>query len=398
MALIASNLSNVAPSPIFKLSSQAKALKAKGIEIFDFGIGEPDFDTPENIKLAAYAAIKSGKTKYTDVSGIKELKEAIIQKYSNRLPSLNVDNVVISAGAKQVIFNALFATISDGSEVIIPAPYWPSYIEMVKLCNGVPVVIECDEDSRFKLTPEKLQNAITEKTKWVIINSPNNPTGVKYSKEEFNALLEVIDKYPDLYVLSDDIYEDIYYDGNTSSIIDCASHNKDRIFIVHGVSKSYAMTGWRIGYGIGDADLIKAISLIQSQTTSSPCSVSQYAALEALVCKTNFLQDSVKTFSERLNRLTSLLETIPSLSFIKPQGAFYIFVNCKKCIGKRTSNGEIIKNDSDLCKYILEEAKAIVVPGSVFGAEGFFRISYATSMDVIEKGVRKFADAIGRLI
>lgn len=389
VSLLASYLNNIKPSPTLSLAKKAKELKAQGVDVLNISVGEPDVDTPQNIKDAAIAAIKSGKTKYTAVDGIPELKNAILQKYSPRYQGIKPSNIIVSCGAKHVIYGCFMATINEGDEVIIPAPFWVSYPDMVEIARGTPVIVECHETNDFKLTPALLEKGITKKSKWLVINSPSNPTGVKYTKEELKALATIIKNYPDLYVMSDDIYEDMVYGDSVYSLIDVAPEIADRIFVVNGVSKAYSMTGWRIGYGIGDERIIKYMETLQSQSTSNPCSISQYAALEALVGDQSSILSMVKDLEERRNLSHKLLTEIEGITCIKPQGAFYLFPNCSSFFGKKLPDGSIINNDSDFCNYMLNEAKVAITPGSAFGLDGYFRFSYTVPRETIVQATER---------
>lgn len=396
MSILATYIHDIKPSATLALASKAKELKDKGINILSLAVGEPDFDTFDNIKAAAIEAIKSGKTKYTAVEGIPELKKAIQAAYKTRA-HFDLGNIIVAAGAKQAIYNALMATINEGDEVIIPAPYWVSYPDMVKIARGTPVIVECTDETDFKITPKQLRASITKKTKWLFLNSPNNPTGMKYSAEELKQLVDVISEYPNLYVLSDDIYEELSYEDKPYSLIDFAEKIQDRILVINGVSKSYSMTGWRIGYALGPKNIINAMSIIQSQSTSNPCSISQYAALEALTGTQEFLKDSVLQFKKKRDLAYKLLNKVEGIECKKSEGAFYLFPKCKSFVGKKTPDGRIIHNDHDLSGYLLEEAKVVVVPGSAFGAEGYFRLSYATSEEIIIEAVKRINDALVKI-
>jgi aspartate aminotransferase len=396
VSLLSSSIKKINPSPTVAMLSKAKELKAQGIDVLSLSIGESDFDTPDNIKKAAHEAIKAGKTKYTPVDGISELKNAILNKYQNRL-NLNLNNIIVSSGAKQVIYNCFIATIEEDDEVIIPAPYWVSYPDMVKIARGKPVVVECKEKSNFKLTPDLLESAITKRSKWLILNSPNNPTGMKYSKNELKALAEAIKKYPNLHVLSDDIYESMVFDNEVYSLIDVAPELADRIFIINGVSKTYAMTGWRIGYGIGSEEVIKAMKTVQSQSTSNPCSISQYASVEALNGDQSFVSTCVRSFQKRRDLACGLLNEIDGITCIEPQGAFYLFSSCEDLLGKKTSNGTVIKDSYDFCEFLIEQARVIVIPGNAFGMNGYFRFSYAVSEEQIKEAIKRIKTACSSL-
>ncbi|MEI6187176.1 MAG: pyridoxal phosphate-dependent aminotransferase [Alphaproteobacteria bacterium] len=398
MSLIAKRLSNIKPSPTLSLSAKANELKTKGIDVLNMTVGEPDFDTPINIKDAANKAIAQGKTKYTAVDGIIELKEAICKKFKreNNL-DFTTSQITVGNGGKQVIYNCMMATLNPGDEVIVPAPYWVSYPEIVTISEGVPVIVSCREDVAFKLTPKILENAITDKTKWLILNSPSNPTGGLYSMDELQQLAKVLRNYPQVNILSDDIYEHITYDQKFYTIAEVAPDIIDRVFTVNGVSKSYAMTGWRIGYGAGIESLIKAIAIIQSQSTTNPCSISQYAALEAINGPQDFIKTNRESFKHRRDLVVSMLRVVEGIKCDIPGGAFYLFANCQSFIGKKTPKGDMINNDNDFCGYLLTDALVALVPGSAFGLDGFFRISYATSEAVIKEAMIRIKKACDSL-
>lgn len=398
MNLLATRLSKIKPSPTLALSAKANSLKKQGVDVLNLTLGEPDFDTPESIKQAAYKAMQEGKTKYTAVDGIIELKEAICLKFKTENNLIyKTENITVGTGAKQVLFNCFLATINPGDEVIIPAPYWVSYSDMVELCEGTPVIIQCGMHNNFKLTPQQLESAITPNTKWLILNSPSNPTGAAYSKEELQDLASILKKHDHVHIMSDDIYEHLIYEQEFYTIANVAPELLDRIFTINGVSKSYAMTGWRLGYGAGKKELVTAISTIQSQSTSNPCSISQYAALEALTGPQNFIETNRSIFMKRRDIGYNLLNDIEGINCLLPEGAFYLFPSCHFFIGKKTPNGNIISNDSEFCSYLLDEAKVAVVPGSAFGLEGFFRISYATSVEIIEEAINRIKTACAKL-
>ena len=397
MKQVAKFLETIKPSATLALAAKAKELKAKGVDVISLTVGEPDFDTPDNIKKAASDAIISGKTKYTPVDGILELRKAIQSRYSSRV-KLGLENIIVSAGAKQSLYNCFMATVEPQAEVIIPAPYWVSYPDMIRLAKGVPVVVAADAQDSFKITASKLEEYITEKTRWIILNSPNNPTGMRYSARELEGVAALLKKYPRLGIVADDIYEDIHFADKPLSIIDVAPDLKDRIMVVNGVSKSYAMTGWRIGYCLGNEEVIRAMKIIQSQSTSNPCSISQYAALEALTGDQTFVAEARKVFKLRRDLAIRELGGIPEMSCVEPSGAFYVFLSCKQFFNKKTPDRTIINNDSDFCQYLLNEAKVVVVPGSAFGLNGHFRLSYAVSDDTIIKAVKRIKDACSKLV
>jgi len=399
--LISEKLKLIKPSPTLAVTMKAKALKAEGKDVIDLGAGEPDFDTPENVKQAAYAAIKSGKTKYTAIDGIPELKKSIVNKFQkeNKL-NYSTDQITVGCGAKHVIYNIIVATINPDDEVIIPTPYWVSYPDMVLINGGKPVIAKTSRSENFKLTPEVLRKNITNRTKLLILNSPSNPTGACYSENELKALGDVLNNYPNIYIISDDIYEHIRYQNyqyiNIANISDAL---KNRTFVVNGVSKAYSMTGWRIGYAAGDKDLIKAVAKIQSQSTSNPCSISQYASVEALSENSyEFIEKSKLIFKERRDLVIEKLNKISDIQTDVPDGAFYFFPSCEELIGRKTPSGMQIKNCTDFAQYLLEEVLVAVVPGIAFGAENFFRISYATSDQNLLEACERIKKACEKLV
>jgi len=399
MSFLANNLNNIKPSPTIAVSMKANELKAAGKDIISLSMGEPDFDTPDNIKEAAIAAIKKGDTKYTAVDGTAALKKAIIEKFKreNNL-EYKANEIIVSTGAKQVIYNALVATLNAGDEVLIPAPYWVSYPDMVLLAGGVPVIVESSADNNFKITPQSLEQKITPKTKWIILNSPSNPTGACYSSDELKALAAVLLNHPQVHILADDIYEHLIFDNlKFATIAEVEPKLKERSLIVNGVSKAYAMTGWRIGYGAGPAALIKAMSMIQSQSTSATSSISQAAATEALNGPQNYIHSSKKIFEKRRDMVVAMLNAIDGINCNIPNGAFYVFPSCQNLYGKKMPNGKVIENDNDFAAYLLEEALVAVVPGIAFGAAGFFRISYAASEEFLQNSMQRIADACKKL-
>lgn len=399
MALISENLKRIKPSPTIAVTTKAKELRAEGKDVIGLGAGEPDFDTPENIKAAAINAINNGDTKYTTVDGTPELKKAIIAKFEreNNL-SYEANQITVGTGGKQVLYNAFMASLNAGEEVIIPAPFWVSYPDMVALAGGESVLVKCGDDTNFKITPEKLEAAITDKSKWLILNSPSNPTGSAYTKEELKALAEVIEKHDNLYVLTDDIYEHLVYDDfEFSTLATVAPQLKDRILTVNGVSKAYAMTGWRIGYAAGPADLIKAMAKIQSQSTSNPCSIAQAAAVEALNGTQDFLAERNVVFKRRRDFVVSKLNEIEGVECQTPEGAFYVYPNIKALIGKTTPDGKKLESCTNFASYLLENYLVAVVPGDAFGTGGYFRISYATSDENLEKALERIKEAVEAL-
>ena len=390
MSIVSNNLKRIKPSPTIAVTQKAKELKALGKDIIGLGAGEPDFDTPDNIKQAAIKAIKDGDTKYTAVDGTPALKNAIIKKFKreNNL-DYQIDQITVGTGGKQVIYNAMMATLNDGDEVIIPAPYWVSYPDIVLLAGGTPVILECNEKQGFKVNPSALEKSITKKTKWIILNSPSNPTGACYSEKDIKEIGKILEKHPHVFILSDDIYEHVMYGNFKFFTIAQIDNLKDRVLTMNGVSKAYSMTGWRIGYAAGPKDIIKAIAKIQSQSTTNPSSISQAAAVEALNGVQNFIKDRAKSFQSRRDFVVKALNAIEGIECLNPDGAFYVFPSCKGLIGKKDSKGKEIKKDIDFVQSLLENNGIAVVQGSAFGLEGFFRISYATSMENLKKALEK---------
>jgi len=392
MSIISNSLKRIKPSPTLAVSQKARELKAAGKDVIGLGAGEPDFDTPENIKKAAIEAISRGDTKYTAVDGTPALKKAIVNKFKreNNL-EYSTGEITVGTGGKQVIYNTFMATLNKGDEVIIPAPYWVSYPDMVLLAGGKPKIVKCNESDSFKLTPKNLKKAITKKTKWLILNSPSNPTGAGYTKDEIENLSKILIKHKKVHILSDDIYEHIKYDNFSFFTIAQISKLKDRTLTMNGVSKSYAMTGWRIGYAAGPKEIIKAIGKIQSQSTSNPSSVSQAAAVEALNGTQDFIKERAISFQERRNFVVKALNEIDGIECLNPDGAFYVFPSCKGLMGKKDTSGKELKTDTDFVQSLLENSGVAVVQGSAFGLEGFFRISYATSMENLKKALEKIS-------
>ncbi len=392
MSIISNNLKRIKPSPTIAVTQKAKELKASGKDIIGLGAGEPDFDTPENIKQAAIKAIKEGDTKYTAVDGTPALKSAIIKKFKreNNL-DYQIDQITVGTGGKQVIYNAMMATLNEGDEVIIPAPYWVSYPDIVLLAGGTPVILECNEKQGFKIDPAELEKYITKKTKWIILNSPSNPTGACYSENDIKKIGNILEKYPHVFILSDDIYEHVTYGNFKFFTIAQIDNLKERVLTMNGVSKAYSMTGWRIGYAAGPKDIIKAIAKIQSQSTTNPSSISQAAAVEALNGVQSFIKERATSFQERRDFVVNALNEIEGIECLKPDGAFYVFPSCKSLIGKKDSKGKEIKRDTDFVQSLLENNGIAVVQGSAFGLEGFFRISYATSMKNLQKALEKIS-------
>ena len=386
MSIVSNSLKRIKPSPTIAVTTKARELRAAGKDVIGLGAGEPDFDTPDNIKGAAIEAINNGDTKYTAVDGTPALKKAIQAKFKreNNL-SYDLNQITVGTGGKQVLYNAFMATVNKGDEVIIPAPYWVSYPDIILLAGGKPKIVKCDEKDNFKLTTQKLKKAISKKTKWIILNSPSNPTGSSYSKSEIKEIAEVLKKNKKVYILSDDIYEHITYDDFKFSTIAEIKELKDRTLTMNGVSKSYSMTGWRIGYAAGPVEIIKAISKIQSQSTSNPSSISQAAAVEALNGTQDFIKTRADSFKERRNFVVDSLNNIKGITCLKPEGAFYVFPSCKGLLNKKTK----LKSDTEFVQKLLEQANVAVVQGSAFGLPGYFRISYATSMDNLKKAMER---------
>ena len=392
MSIISDSLKKIKPSPTIAVTQKARELKAAGKDVIGLGAGEPDFDTPDNIKQAAIKAINDGDTKYTAVDGTPALKKAIVEKFKkeNNL-DYTTDQITVGAGGKHVIYNAMMATLNDGDEVIIPAPYWVSYPDIVLLAGGKPVVMECDEKQGFKINPSDLEKFITPKTKWIILNSPSNPTGACYSENDIKAIAAVLEKHKHIYILSDDIYEHVTYEGFRFFTIAQIESLKDRVLTMNGVSKAYSMTGWRIGYAAGPKDIVKAIAKIQSQSTTNPSSISQAASVEALSGTQDFIKKRADSFQERRDFVVNALNAIDGIECLNPDGAFYVFPSCKGLMGKKDPNGNEIKSDTDFVQSLLENSGIAVVQGSAFGLEGFFRISYATSMDNLKKAMDKIS-------
>ncbi|MFZ3208663.1 MAG: pyridoxal phosphate-dependent aminotransferase [Geobacteraceae bacterium] len=394
---LADRVNKIQPSPTLAIDAKAKALKAQGVDVVGFGAGEPDFDTPANIKEAGKKAIDAGLTKYTPVGGTDELKDAIIAKMKkDHNLSYTRDEVSVACGAKHSLYNISQALIQEGDEVIIPAPYWVSYPDQVVLAGGTPTFIETDESTAFKITPAQLEKAITPRTKALIINSPCNPTGTSYTTDELKAIAGVCLKH-DFIVISDDIYERLLYDGLVfSNIAQVSPELKPRVMVVNGVSKTYAMTGWRIGYACGSRELIGAMTKMQSQSTSNPTSIAQKAAVEAIVGPQNAVDSMVKEFEKRRTYIVERLNAMPGVSCFKSTGAFYVFPKFSAVYGK-SFDGKVIANSTDFAAYLLEHAKVALVPGVAFGADKYARLSYAISMENIKKGMDRIEEAIRNL-
>ena len=395
MAQIAQRLSRIKPSPTIAVTQKARELKAAGRDVIGLGAGEPDFDTPDNIKQAAIAAIERGETKYTAVDGTPELKAAIVEKFKrdNGL-EYKPEQITVGTGGKQVLYNALMATLDPGDEVVIPAPFWVSYPDMVLLAEGEPVAVPCSQNNGFKLRAEDLESAITPKTRWLILNSPSNPTGAAYSRDEMKAVTEVLKAHPQVWVMTDDMYEHLVYDDFafvTPAQVEPELY--DRTLTVNGVSKAYAMTGWRIGYAGGPADLIKAMAKMQSQSTSNPSSVSQAAAVEALSGPQDYIAERNAVFKERRDLVVEMLNACPGLQCHKPEGAFYVYPSCAGTVGKKTPDGTAITSDSDFVTYLLEAEGVAAVQGEAFGLSPYFRISYATSTEALREACTRIKRA-----
>ena len=399
MKLIAARMERIKPSPSSMATARVKELRAAGRDIVGLTSGEPDFDTPPHIVEAAYAAMKAGKTRYTVVDGTPELKRAICDKFEreNGLVFAS-DEITVGNGGKQVVFNALTSTVEEGDEVVIPAPYWVSYPDMVLLNGGRPVVVECDVNSNYKMTPEQLDAAITDRTKWVVLNSPCNPTGATYSESELVAFGEVLSRHPHVWIMTDDVYEHLIYDGlKFATFARCNPHLRERTLTINGVSKAFAMTGWRIGYAGGPKALIKAMAKLQSQSTSNPSSISQAAALAALTGPTDFLAGWRSEYQRRRDLVVESLNAIEGLNCPRPTGAFYVYPSCAGVIGKRTPDGRVIGNDTDFVMYLLESQEVAVIQGAAFGLSPAFRISFATSFAQLEEACKRIAAACSAL-
>ncbi|SMR73007.1 aspartate aminotransferase [Aliiroseovarius halocynthiae] len=400
MSFLSATLDRVKPSPTIAVSTLAAELKAAGRDVIGLGAGEPDFDTPDHIKAAAKAAIDAGKTKYTAPDGMPELKQAICDKFKRENGLVYTPaQVSVGTGGKQILYNALMATLNPGDEVIIPAPYWVSYPDMVLLAGGEPVVVECPIETGFRMTPEQLEAAITPKTKWLIFNSPSNPTGAGYTREQLKALTDVLMRHPHVWVMTDDMYEHLAYgDFEFCTPTEVEPGLYDRTLTCNGVSKAYAMTGWRIGYAAGPVELIAAMRKIQSQSTSNPCSVSQWAAVEALNGTQDFIAENNKMFVRRRDLVVEMLNAAIGIDCPVPDGAFYVYPSIKGCIGKTTAGGVKIDTDEAFAKALLEEKGVAVVFGSAFGLSPNFRVSYATSDDALKEACTRIQDFCASLV
>ena len=399
MAFLSAALDRVKPSATIAVTDKARALKAAGRNVIGLGAGEPDFDTPANIKLAAIHAIEAGKTKYTDVGGIPELKEAIINKFSreNGL-SYKPNQIIVGTGGKQVLYNALMATVNEGDEVIISAPYWVSYPDIVLLCGGVPVFVTCGQEQGFKLTAAGLAEAITPRTRWVILNSPSNPSGAAYTEKEIRQLAEVLNQNPHVLVMADDIYEHLVYDDfRFFTPAQIGGDLAERVLTCNGMSKAYCMTGWRMGFAGGPEWLIKAMAKLQSQSTSNPTSISQYAAVAGLNGPKDFLAENLAMFRQRRDLVVNLLNQVPGLDCPTPNGAFYVYPSCAGVIDRVTPSGQRIESDNDFVEYLLDEAEVAAVPGDAFGLSPHFRVSYATSTELLKEACERIHRAVNKL-
>ncbi|WP_027136158.1 pyridoxal phosphate-dependent aminotransferase [Geminicoccus roseus] len=399
MALISAALGRIKPSPTIAITNLARELQAKGRDVIGLAAGEPDFDTPDHIKAAAIDAINQGQTKYTAVDGTPRLKKAIVAKFAreNGL-TYTADQITVGTGGKQVLYNAFMATLDMGDEVIVPAPYWVSYPDMVLLAGGTPVFVPCLEEHGFKLQPAELEAAITPRTKWLVLNSPSNPTGSAYTASELKALTDVLVKHPQVYVMTDDMYEHLVYDGfqfATPAQVEPAL--MERTLTCNGVSKAFAMTGWRIGYAGGPKELIKAMGTIQSQSTSNPSSISQAAAVAALEGDLSFLPERNQVYKQRRDMVVAKLNEASGLNCHKPEGAFYVYPSCQGLLGKKTPDGQLITSSDDFARYLLAGVGVAVVPGSAFGLDPFFRISYATATHILEDACARIQKACAEL-
>jgi aspartate aminotransferase len=395
MSIIARRLAAIKPSPTIAVTNLARELKAAGRDVIGLGAGEPDFDTPDHVKEAAVAAIWAGQTKYTAVDGTPELKAAVAAKFKreNGL-DYRQDEISVGTGGKQIIYNALMATLDPGDEVVIPAPYWVSYPDMVLLAGGTPVFVGCPDQTGFKLLPEDLDAVIGPRTKWLILNSPNNPTGAAYTESELRALTDVLMRHPQVWLLTDDIYEHLVYDGfRFVTPLAVEPGLRSRCLTMNGVAKAYAMTGWRIGYAGAPAELIKAMAKVQSQSTSNPCSISQAATVAALNGPMDFLPGWVATFKQRRDLVVDLLNQAPGMRCHRPEGAFYVYPSCAGAIGRRTPAGEVLADSEAFVRYLLEGEGVAVVQGAAFGMDPYLRISYATSTELLEDACRRIIRA-----
>jgi aspartate aminotransferase len=396
---IAARVRRIKPSPSTSAADRANELRRQGKQIVNLVVGEPDFDTPPHIRLAAARAMENGATRYTPMKGTIELRQAIAAKLQreNGL-RYDTDEIIVTNGAKSAIYSALAATVEPGDEVIIPAPYWVSYPDMVLACDGVPVTIACGENHGFKLAPAQLDAAITARTRWLVLNSPSNPTGASYSAAEYRALADVLARHPHVLIATDDIYEHIRFDGNrTPHLLSVAPELRDRTLAINGVSKTYAMTGWRIGWIAGPRDLVDALDTLLSQSAGSCCSISQAAATVALNGDQSFVAESVATYRQRRDKTLAMINSIPGLNCRSPDGAFYLFVNCAGLIGKTTPEGKTLETDGDVVLYFLESVGVALVAGAAYGLSPYFRLSIATSIGTLTEGMERVARAVSKL-
>ena len=399
MSFLADSLSRIKPSPTMAVTAKAAELRAAGKDVIGLGAGEPDFDTPDHIKEAAIKAIWAGETKYTKVDGTPAVKAAVIEKFAreNGL-TFTPDQITVNSGGKHTIYNAMMATLNPGDEVIVPAPYWVSYPDIVLLAGGTPVIVEAGIDTGFKMTPDALDAAITPKTKWLIFNSPSNPTGAAYTEDEVKALGAVLEKHPHVWVFADDIYEHVIYEGFTfKTMAEAVPSIAERVLTMNGVAKAYAMTGWRIGYAGGDAALIKAMAKVQSQSTSNPCSISQAATVAALTGPQDFLAERAAVFQGRRDLVVDMLNAAEGITCPTPEGEFYVYPSVAGCVGKTTPGGTRIASDLDFVTYLLEDFGVAAVHGEAFGLSPHFRVSYATSTQALTEACTRIQEACAKL-
>lgn len=396
---LAQRIQRIKQSPSGAAADRALELKRQGRDIINLVVGEPDFDTPAHIRQAAVTAMERGETRYPHNSGTPALRQAIADKLLRENGVTYASNeIIVTHGAKSAVFLALSATLNPGDEVIVPAPYWVSYPDMVLACEGTPVIVRCPQEAGFKLTPEQLRNTITPRTRWLLINSPSNPTGASYTAAEYQALAQVLLEHPQVMIMTDEIYEHIRYeDLENPNIVAVEPRLRDRTLIVNGVSKSYAMTGWRIGFIAGPADLIKGVSIIKSQSAGTSCSISQAAAVEAYNGDQSFLEESRKVYRQRRDTAVAQINAIDGLNCLAPAGAFYLYVNCTGLMGKRTPQDAVLQDDNDVVMYLLEAANVALVPGAAYGLSPYFRASIATSIENLQEGLNRIALAVSRL-
>jgi len=396
MPFISDNLNRIKPSATMVITAKAAQLKREGKKVIGLSSGEPDFDTPEHVKEAAIIAINKGYTKYTNIEGIPELRQSIVEKFKNdNNLDYTINDIIVGTGGKQILYNALVSSLNENDEVIIPAPYWVSYPDMTLLAGGKPIIVNCSSETDFKLTANALEKVITKNSKWLILNSPSNPTGSCYSQEELEDIARVVRKHDNLHVMTDDIYEYILYDNyKFFTFAQVAPDLKDRTLTVNGVSKSYCMTGWRIGYAAGPEKLIKAMIKIQGQSTSNPSSISQYAAMAGISGSKDFLIPCLQAFDERRHYVVNKLNSIPGISCIMPKGAFYAYPNVEGLLGKKTKDGKILDNDTNIVEWLLDAAEVAAVPGAAFGLEPYFRVSYATSLELLKEAMSRIEKAV----